>query len=147
MRLQISSRIILKATLCKFVSNRAKAKRIVTRCCHQCYSLNYASTFVLTIPKSGFFSGKRRSVPSVSARSKWHFGLLKKTCIVKPATVHTLRHSFATHLLEQGTALLTIKELLGHTNFRTTARYIHIQRQHIQKVVSPLDQLTGREKS
>lgn len=61
--------------------------------------------------------------------------------------MHTLRHCFATHLLEQGVDLLTIKELLGHKNFRTTTRYTHIQHKQLQKVISPLDQLGGRDKS
>jgi len=64
---------------------------------------------------------------------------IESSGIKKPATVHTLRHSFATHLLENGVDLFTIKNLLGHTNLRTTAKYIHIQREHLNRVVSPLD--------
>jgi len=50
-------------------------------------------------------------------------------------------------LLEQGVDLLTIQKLLGHSNLKTTARYTHIQHEHLRKVVSPLDQLMGRDKS
>ena len=53
----------------------------------------------------------------------------------------------ANQRIEQGVDLLTIQKLLGHTSLRTTARYTHIQHQHIRKVISPLDQLLGRDKS
>ena len=64
----------------------------------------------------------------------------KKAGVDKPATVHTLRHSFATHLLEQSADIFTIKELLGHTSLKTTCRYLHISRERIGQVVSPLDE-------
>lgn len=64
---------------------------------------------------------------------------LIKSGINKPATVHTLRHSFATHLLENGVDVFTLKNLLGHSSLKTTARYVRIQRDHLQKVFSPLD--------
>jgi len=56
--------------------------------------------------------------------------------------VHTLRHSFATHLLEQGVNLFTIKELLGHKTIKTTLIYLHLQHPG-QQIVNPLDQLLG----
>ncbi|MCP4265972.1 MAG: tyrosine-type recombinase/integrase [Candidatus Brocadiaceae bacterium] len=59
----------------------------------------------------------------------------------KPATVHTLRHSFATHLLESGADLFTIQKLLGHANVLTTGIYIHVQRKDIIKIVNPLDRM------
>jgi integrase/recombinase XerD len=61
--------------------------------------------------------------------------------IKKPATVHTLRHSFATHLLEAGTDLYHIQHLLGHTTPKTTAIYLHLSRKELAKVISPLDLL------
>ena len=65
----------------------------------------------------------------------------KKAQIVKRVTVHTLRHSFATHLLENGYDIRTIQELLGHTSLRTTMIYTHVAGKNLYGVKSPLDQL------
>lgn len=62
-----------------------------------------------------------------------------KAGITKQASVHTLRHSFATHLLEQGYDIRTIQELLGHRNLQTTMIYTHIASKNILGVRSPLD--------
>jgi site-specific recombinase XerD len=61
--------------------------------------------------------------------------------LTRPCTPHTLRHCFATHLLESGVELPVVQALLGHTSIRTTALYIHICTQHLQTVTSPLDLL------
>jgi site-specific recombinase XerD len=62
--------------------------------------------------------------------------------ITKPVTLHCLRHSFATHLLERGTNIRVIQALLGHTKLTTTARYAFVATGMISKVESPLDTLT-----
>ena len=64
---------------------------------------------------------------------------VKKAGLAKPASVHTLRHSFATHLLKQGTDIRTVQELLGHANLQTTMIYTHVTRPDIMRVKSPLD--------
>jgi site-specific recombinase XerD len=61
-------------------------------------------------------------------------------------TPHTLRHSFATHLLEQGTEVAYIQELLGHKSIKTTMLYARISPRALSKVVSPLDRLDWRER-
>jgi len=66
---------------------------------------------------------------------------LQKTGIVKPATLHWLRHSFATHLLESGTDLRYIQELLGHNSSKTTEIYTHVSTKSIQQIKSPFDDL------
>lgn len=67
---------------------------------------------------------------------------LKKAGIHKPASLHSLRHSFATHLMEQGVSLPIIQQLLGHKSLRTTSVYLHVQQYSILAVKSPLDTLT-----
>ena len=61
--------------------------------------------------------------------------------IFKPATVHTLRHSFSTHLLESGTNLRYIQKLLGHYSSKTTEIYTHVTETNLTSVISPLDSI------
>jgi len=66
---------------------------------------------------------------------------LKKTSISKSVNLHSLRHTYATHLLEEGLNIVTLKELLGHAEITTTMIYLHVaQCKHI-KPHSPLDTL------
>lgn len=66
---------------------------------------------------------------------------LKKANISKPVTLHWLRHSYATHLLENGTDLRYIQELLGHNSSKTTEIYTHVSTKSIQQIKSPFDDL------
>jgi integrase/recombinase XerD len=67
--------------------------------------------------------------------------VIRETGLAKKVTMHTLRHCFATHLLEAGTDIRILQVLLGHSSIRTTLRYTHITDRLVQKLVSPLDMI------
>jgi integrase/recombinase XerD len=93
-------------------------------------------------PKTWLFegqnSGERYSEKSLQNVLKQS---LTKCKITKPVTLHWLRHSYATHLLENGTDLRYIQELLGHRSSRTTEIYTHVSSKNIQNIISPFDTL------
>lgn len=70
----------------------------------------------------------------------------RKAGILKEVGIHSLRHSFATHLLEKGTDIKYIKDLLGHFDIRTTERYLHVSKKRLVNVISPFDDLMRNEK-
>jgi site-specific recombinase XerD len=67
--------------------------------------------------------------------------VVRQTGLAKKVTMHTLRHCFATHLMEAGTDIRILQVLLGHSSIRTTLRYTHITDRLVQKLVSPLDMI------
>jgi len=72
---------------------------------------------------------------------------LKKTSITKEVNLHALRHSYATHLLEQGLNIVTLKDLLGHADITTTMIYLHVAQCPLIKAHSPLDKLYNYPKN
>jgi site-specific recombinase XerD len=93
-------------------------------------------------PSGWLFPGQDPAQPiSVSAVQLACKRTLIKSGLSKQASVRTLRHSFATHLLESGTNVRTIQILLGHRSLLTTARYTHVSAETIHSTTSPLDLL------
>lgn len=90
-------------------------------------------------PKDYLFEGQKGGKYSAESTSQLFKRALKKAKINKPATLHTLRHSFATHLLEDGIGIAHIQKLLGHKNITTTLIYTHIAKDSLQKIKSPFD--------
>lgn len=99
-------------------------------------------------PRTWLFEGQIPGRPySVRSAEKVFENAAAKAGIQKDVSIHTLRHSFATHLLEQGTDIRFIQELLGHSSVRTTEIYTHVSRKQIATLRSPIDQiLQPREK-
>jgi integrase/recombinase XerD len=98
-------------------------------------------------PKTYLFPGGGRAhnkdIP-MSAKSVWHAvkHAAQRAGFKKRVHPHTIRHCFATHLLESGADLRTIQLLLGHADLKTTSRYLHMSERHLKATASPLDSLT-----
>jgi integrase/recombinase XerD len=93
-------------------------------------------------PSKYLFEGQKRGYPISRETIQVVFKhACKKTGINKPASVHSLRHSFATHLLESGVNLKIIQSLLGHSSLRTTSIYLHVTRFDPSSVKSPFDEI------
>lgn len=92
--------------------------------------------------KSKYFFSKKNGKPiTADTIQRIIRKATEKAGIEKHVTPHTLRHSFATHLLESGESIRKIQELLGHSNLTTTQIYTHISTNELKKVASPLDRL------
>ena len=93
-------------------------------------------------PVRYLFEGQKKGQPiSQSTIQQVFKNACNKTGIKKPVSVHSLRHSFATHLLESGVNLKIIQSLLGHSSLRTTSIYLHVTRFDPSTVKSPFDEI------
>lgn len=93
-------------------------------------------------PRTWLFPNRRQSSPlHAGTIQRWFRRLVKRAGLKKPATMHTLRHSFATHMLEAGVDAVTLQKLLGHAQLSTTSLYLHLRREHFRQLPSLLDLL------
>jgi site-specific recombinase XerD len=88
-----------------------------------------------------FFGATKVKPMSIDTAQKIYYKAKNIAGVKRGKGIHTLRHSFATHLMEQGIRTPVIKTMLGHRSIRTTAKYIHVSNDFISTVVSPLDRV------
>lgn len=105
--------------------------------------LELRAYYVVYKPVDYLFNGATAGKP-ISVRNIQHAvhkAILQLGLQSKNYSVHTIRHSFATHLLDNGTDLHTIKELMGHSHLQTTMQYMHLTNRRISNIVNPFDAL------
>ena len=105
--------------------------------------LELRAYYIIYKPTIYLFNGAKagekysiRSIQQLMQKALLNIGLADKNY-----TVHTIRHSFATHLIDNGVDLHTVKELMGHSNLQTTMRYLHLTAKRMDGVVNPYDVL------
>jgi site-specific recombinase XerD len=96
-------------------------------------------------PRQWLFEGNKGECLSQRGTQWVVSQAVKKAGIIKEVTTHTLRHTYATHLLEQGLDIITIKELLGHASIESTMVYLHIAQPSARTAFSPLDNLYKKD--
>lgn len=138
-RLKISD-IDSDRMLIRIIKSKEKADRYVPL---SGYILKGLRRYVKSAkPKVYLFNGKVKGEPLGKSAVQQSFRLaVKKAGVIKDVCVHSLRHSYATHLLEQGVDIVTIKELLGHATIETTMMYLHVAKVNRINAHSPLDTL------
>lgn len=92
-------------------------------------------------PGEWLFFGRDRAKPLPVGTAQKIFYLARNRVGIDHGGIHTLRHCFATHLLEAGADIFELKRMMGHSAIKTTSGYIHISKEHLQSVRSPLDHL------
>ena len=91
-------------------------------------------------PGNWIFFGKTKTKPMpVETAQKIYYNAKAEAGVKRGKGIHTLRHCFATHLLEQGTRTYILQQMLGHKSITTTSKYLHISNDAISKVISPAD--------
>jgi len=102
------------------------------------------SYYTVYRPDQFLFFGKSKARPlPVGTAQKAYYHAKKRAGITQGRGIHTLRHCFATHLMDMGVDIYVIKHMMGHSAIRTTSGYLHTSRQKIASVNSPLDQTAG----
>ena len=93
--------------------------------------------------------GRRQVDRPISPKAVWRAcrEASQRAGIARPISPHSLRHSYATHLLEDGTDLYTIQLLLGHADLKHTTLYLHLSSRHLDRVQNPLDQIPLAERA
>jgi len=109
--------------------------------------INYLQDYRKIHGKSNYVFDGQYKGESISSRTVQQImkNAVRKSGLEKKATVHTLRHSFATHLLENGTDIRYIQKFLGHASITTTSIYTHLTKNVIDKIQSPLDALINKK--
>lgn len=107
---------------------------------------NYIKTYTPQ-PKKYLFESEQTGTAYPTRTVQQIFSNAKnKAGIKKDVGIHSLRHSFATHLLDKGTDIRYIKDLLGHYDIKTTERYLHVSKNQLVNIICPLDDLWRKEK-
>src|ERR1035441_5902864 len=143
-----SKRATWIARACKSESRRAKDARTATPCSRRGCWRSCATTTACSIPKSGSSLGANRINAMPSATGQKIFYLARERAkLPDKGGIHSLRHSFATHLIESGVEITVVQRLLGHASLSTTSVYLHVRQERLAQIQSPLQLLQLSQKS